>query len=134
MAYVSTEEKKELSVGIKKVLKKYGMKGSIARGSTKSTIVVNVKSGPIDFNMERMHEDVNVYHIDRDYKGTAKNFLTELLSAMKGENYYNKDDWQVDHFDRSHYTDINIGRYDKPYIRTPKIKMPKSKLNKKYRR
>lgn len=134
MAYVSAEEKKELSVGIKKVLKKYGMKGSIARSSTKSGIVVNIKSGPIDFNMQDEYQSVNVHHIDRNYKGTAKNFLTELLSAMEGENYYNKDDSQVDHFDRSHYTDINIGRYDKPYIRSPKIKMPKSKLNKKYRR
>ncbi len=133
MAYVSTEDKKERSVGIKKVLKKYGMKGTIARSSTKSGIVVNIKSGPIDFDMQDEYEDVNVYHIDRDYKGTAKNFLSELLSAMEGPNYYNKDDWQVDHFDRSHYTDINIGTYNKPYIRTPKIKMPKSKSTKKYR-
>ena len=29
MAYMSQEKKKELSVGIKEVLKKYGVKGSI---------------------------------------------------------------------------------------------------------
>ena len=30
MAYISQQDKKELAPGIKRVLKKYGMKGSIA--------------------------------------------------------------------------------------------------------
>ena len=47
MAYISQEEKKELAPGIKAVLKKYGVKGTIAvRGY--SSLVVNIKSGVLD--------------------------------------------------------------------------------------
>ena len=42
-------------------------------------------------------------------------FLNELLAAMKGTKYYNNDDAMTDYFDRSHYTDINIGSWNKPY-------------------
>ena len=34
---------------------------------------------------------------------------------MKGKKYFNNDDIQTDYFCRSHYTDINIGKYNKPY-------------------
>ena len=49
MAYVSQNDKKELSVGIKKVLKKYGMKGNIGVKNHMS-LYVDVMSGPIDFH------------------------------------------------------------------------------------
>ena len=48
-------------------------------------------------------------------KGIAKQFLNELLAKMKGKNYYNNDNAMIDYFDRSHYTDINIGKWNKPY-------------------
>ena len=48
MAYMSQEKKKELSVGIKEVLKKYGVKGSIAVRHH-SSLVVNIASGQLDF-------------------------------------------------------------------------------------
>ena len=83
MAYVSQTDKKELSVGIKKVLKKYNMKGTIAVRHH-STLVVNIQSGPIDFNMRDGHDQVNVYWIHEHYEGVAKQFLTELLVEMKG--------------------------------------------------
>jgi hypothetical protein len=41
--------------------------------------------------------------------------LTELLSAMKGPEYYNNDNSMIDYYDRSHYTDINFGQWDQPY-------------------
>src|SRR5210317_2339261 len=47
MAYVSQELKKKLSPSIKAVLKKYGMKGSIAVNNH-STLVVNLKEGALD--------------------------------------------------------------------------------------
>ena len=47
MAYVSQEDKKELSVGIKKVLKKYNVKGTIGVHNH-STIVVRLRSGDLD--------------------------------------------------------------------------------------
>ena len=73
--------------------------------------------GPIDFDFSHGegYSQVNTYWIDDHYKGIAKQFLNELLAEMKGTKYYNNDNAQFDHFDRSHYTDINIGKWNKPY-------------------
>ena len=49
MAYVSKQDKARLAPGIKAVLKKYDMKGSISVRHH-STLVVKVKSGHIDFS------------------------------------------------------------------------------------
>ena len=116
MAYVSQNDKKELSVGIKKVLKKYGMKGNIGVKNHMS-LYVDVMEGPIDFDFSHGegYSQVNTYWIDDHYKGIAKQFLNELLAEMKGKNYYNNDNAMIDYFDRSHYTDINIGKWNKPY-------------------
>ena len=118
MAYVSQKDKAELAPAIKKVLSKYGMKGSISIRHH-STLQVTLQSGSIDFG-EYTHGDgyiqVNTYHIDSHYTGKAKNFLNELLAAMKGPDYFNNDDAMTDYFHRSHYTDINVGRWNKPYF------------------
>ena len=47
MAYVSQEKKKELAPGIKAVLKKYGMKGTLAVRHH-SSLVCNIKRGKLD--------------------------------------------------------------------------------------
>ena len=114
MAYISQEDKKELAPAIKAVLKKYNMKGSIGIRNY-STLVVNLKEGLINLGS---NSSVNVYWIEDHYQGVAKNFLNELLVAMKGPNYYNNDDSMTDYYDRSHYTDINVGKWNKPYILT----------------
>ena len=123
MAYVSQADKAKLAPEIKKVLSKYGMKGSISIRHH-STLVVTLQSGSIDFG-EYTHGDgyiqVNTYHIESHYRGKAKSFLTELLAAMKGPDYFNNDDAMTDYFHRSHYTDINVGKWNKPYfLQTPK--------------
>ena len=118
MAYVSQADKKELAPAIKAVLKKYKMKASIAVRNH-STLCVTIASGGIDFS-EYMREDdqyidVNVYWIDTHYNGVQRDFLNELLDAMKGPKYFNDDDAMTDYFSRSHYTDINVGNWNKPY-------------------
>ena len=119
MAFISQKEKKELSVGIKQVLKKYGMKGTIGVNHH-SSLVVNVQSFVLDFTWHFTHGDgyiqVNEYHIDNHYSGVIKNFLNELLKAMKGTKWYNNSDAMVDYFDIAYYTDINIGKWNKPYV------------------
>ena len=118
MAYVSKQDKAELAPAIKAVLNKYDMKGSISVRHH-STLVVKIKQGAIDFQDYFTHGEgyiqVNEYWIDQHYTGIHRAFLNELLTAMKGTKYYNNDDAMVDYFDRSHYTDINIGAWDKPY-------------------
>ena len=123
MAYVSQEMKKELAPAIKAVLKKYRMKGSIAVNNH-STLEVNLSEGYVDciskgeriLGLGGVSKSVNVYHIDEWYEGVAKNFLNELLNAMKGPKYFNNDDAMTDYFSRSHYTDINIGKWNKPFV------------------
>tara|TARA_B100000085_G_C18547453_1_gene514486 strand:- start:1320 stop:1880 length:561 start_codon:yes stop_codon:yes gene_type:complete len=123
MAYVSQEDKKALAPEIKKVLSKYGMKGSISIRHH-STLVVTLQSGEIDFG-EYTHGDgyiqVNTYHIENHYKGKAQAFLTELLAAMKGPGWFDKSDAMTDYFHVKHYCDINVGKWNKPYfLQTPK--------------
>jgi len=121
MAYVSQADKKALAPAIKAVLNKYGMKGSI-RVRHHSTLVVTVKSGAIDFSEYMRGDayiDVNPYWIDTHYSGIARDFLNELLDAMKGPKYFCEDDSMTDYFSRSHYTDINIGKWDTPYTYMP---------------
>ena len=122
MAYVSQEMKKELAPAIKAVLTKYRMKGSIAVNNH-STLEVNLSEGYVDciskgeriLGLGGVSKSVNVYHIDEWYEGVAKNFLNELLNAMKGPKYFNNDDAMTDYFSRSHYTDINIGKWNKEF-------------------
>jgi hypothetical protein len=117
MAYVSQKDKAQLAPQIKKVLNKYGMKGSISIRHH-STLVVTIQSGSIKF--DHSHGDgytqVNVYHIESHYKGKAQKFLTELLAAMKGPGWFDKSDSMTDYFHVKHYCDINIGRWNKPYF------------------
>jgi hypothetical protein len=136
MAHVSQDKKKELSTGIKAVLKKYNMKGSISV-KHHSTLVVTLKSGSLDIitnwyetgkgsrsaymngHMETekpTYLQVNEYWIDQNYSSDVKDFLNELHDAMKGPDFFNNDDIQSDYFHRSHYVDIRVGRWDKPYI------------------
>ncbi len=116
MAYVSQDHKKKLAPAIKAVLNKYGMKGSIAVRHH-STLAVNIKSGVIDFGQDARdgYIQVNPYWIDEHYEGTARKFLNELLAAMKGPDFFDESDAMTDYFHLSHYTDINVGTWNKPY-------------------
>ena len=137
MAYMSQEKKAKLAPAIKAVLKKYGVKGSLAV-SNHSTLVLNVKSGPIDFvenyiqtdidkpygqkmatdqvNYLRKQQalDVNVYWYKEHFSGKALKFLEEIVPLMNVGNH-DRSDAQVDYFDVGWYIDVNIGRWNKPY-------------------
>lgn len=134
MAYMSQEKKAVLAPRIKAILKKYGVKGSLAvRGH--STLVLNLKSGKIDFigNSNRVcggnhyqvsrgfkpnttgYDQVNPYWYQDHYDGKAKTFLKEILAVMNDGNH-DRSDIQTDYFDVGWYVDINIGKWNKPYI------------------
>lgn len=115
MAYVSQEDKKKLAPAIKEVLKKYKVKASIAVRNY-STLVVNIREGAVPFKPSD-HYQVNEYHYENHYADNPVlvSFLDELISAMKGPDYFNNDDAMTDYYHRSHYTDINFGQWNKPY-------------------
>jgi len=135
MAYINQNEKRELAPSIKAVLKKYKMKGTVAIRHH-STLVVNIKSGKLDIIQNWFdtvtkkgtvnsygdimakpeYMQVNEYWINENYSGIVRDFLNELVSAMKGENWFDKSDIQSDYFHIKHYVSVNVGNWDKPYI------------------
>jgi hypothetical protein len=134
MAYVSQEMKRAKAPAIKAVLAKYGMKGSISVDNH-SSLVVTLKEGVLDligeanrFNREvaERHNErfypvegnysVNTYWIDDHYKGKIRSFFKELLAAMRGNDWFDDSNSQIDYFHTAFYTDINVGRWNKPYV------------------
>ena len=133
MAYMSQETKAKLAPGIKAVLKKYGMKGTVGVNNH-STLVCNVSEGPLDI-IGNMYEiamtkpdtfyardkvpkpkyiQVNPYWISVNYSGKVREFVQALNDAMDIGNH-DKSDIQTDYFDVGWYIDINIGKWDRPY-------------------
>jgi hypothetical protein len=124
MAYMSQENKKSKQEPIKDILKKYGLKGSLSVRHY-STLVLNIKSGKIDFItnynstnpglLADTYIDVNTYHFNKHFTGIARRCLYELIETMNIGNHDNSDA-MTDYFDVGWYIDINIGKWDKPYI------------------
>lgn len=138
MAYFSQEDKAKVTPLIKAIFKKYGVKGSIAVDNHTS-LVVNIKSGKLDFLgadqkiqqkhfeqtrrdqvYERDYIQVNPYHVSDWHQeiGETKiaKFFEELNVAMRAAGYYNNSDAMTDYFDTAYYMNINVGRWNKPYI------------------
>jgi hypothetical protein len=140
MAYMSQERKKELAPAIKAHCKKFGVKASIAVRHH-STLVVNIKSGPIDFLRDHAETlatrpggfrtagytgvdhalqswngyiQVNEYWLKDQHTGKALEFLEGLKELMNKGNHDNSD-IMTDYFDVGWYKDINIGKWNKPY-------------------
>jgi len=138
MAYMNQERKALINKALKPVLAKYGIKGSLSVRNH-STICLTLKSGKIDFiaNSNRVcgsshyqvshgfrpntsgYSDVNPYWYQDHYDGKAKAFLDEAFKALKVAGWYDNTDAQIDYFDTAYYCDINVGKWNKPYIVTP---------------
>jgi len=137
MAYMNQERKQQRAPIIKAILKKYGVKGTLSVRNH-STLVLNIKSGKIDFienfiqtdgigHGRKMDQsqidyirknkslDVNPYWYQEHFTGKAKDCLKEILDAMYGSDYFDESDAQVDYFHCSHYVDVNIGSWKQPY-------------------
>lgn len=138
MAYVSQDLKAKLAPAIKAICKKHGVKATIAVNNH-STLVLNIKSGKIDFienfiatdanvnHGRKMSQDqidyirknksldVNPYWYQEHFNGDALAFLQEVLPVMNTGNH-NNSDAQIDYFDVGWYVDVNIGKWDKPYV------------------
>lgn len=139
MAYMCQGKKKALAPAIKAVLSKYGVKGSISVDNH-SSLVVTLKEGVLDFigdanayNKEhaerrgdRFYEIKDNYQANPYYAGERAvnkkigSFFKELVDAMNGkgsafENHDNSD-IMTDYFDVGWYININVGKWDKPYV------------------
>ena len=121
MAYMSQEKKAKIAPVIKAICKKYGVKASLAVRNH-STLVLNVKSGSIDFIKDFFIDEsaakfgiqVNPYHYKSHFTGKSVKFLSEVITAMNDGNH-DRSDIQSDYFDVGWYVDVNIGQWNKPY-------------------
>ena len=131
MAYMSQETKAKIAPKIKAILARNGLKGSLAVQNY-STLVLNIKSGKIDF-IKNFNEtcdlrygspvrftpathsiDVNPYHYRDHFNGKAKEVIGQLLAALHEGNHDNSD-IQTDYFDVGWYVSLKIGKWNKPY-------------------
>ena len=134
MAYMSQENKAKIAPKIKAILAKYKVKGSLAVRNH-MTLCLNLKSGSIDFiaNSNTVcgnshyqvasgfkprtsgYDQVNPYHFKDHYDGKALAFMQEVFHAMNDGNH-DRSDIQSDYFDVGWYVDVNIGKWNKPYL------------------
>lgn len=127
MAYMNQERKAAIAPVVKAICKKYGIKASLAVRHH-STLVLNIKSGAIDFignfnkvrgqrinDVAKEYLKVNPYWFHDHFNDVAKEFLQEVFAAMNNGNWDNSD-IMTDYFDKGWYVDVNVGRWDKPYV------------------
>lgn len=135
---MNQSKKAVIASKVKPILAKYGMKGSLSVRNH-STICLTLTSGSIDFigdlqeqrqfgyvthklDKQKMREryelDINPYWFQEHYTGEALAFLSEIIPAMKGADWYDRSDAQVDYFDTAYYFDVNVGKWNKPYTLT----------------
>ena len=135
MAYMNQERKAKITKMLKPILAKYKVKGSLSVRNH-STIVLTLKSGVIDFigNSNRVcgndfyqvqrgfkpttsgYDQVNPYWFQDHYDGDAKAFLTEAFKALKSADWYDESNAMIDYFNIAYYVDINIGKWNSPYV------------------
>ena len=133
MAYISQEEKKNLQPEINRVLKTYGMKGSVSIRHH-MTLTVTISTGRLDLignwfelqskRLDRFDQitekptnlDVSRHWLEANFDGECLAFLSELFDAMKGPEWFDDSDLMSDYFHVAHYVDVKVGRWNKPFI------------------
>ena len=132
MAYMTQDNKKSKAPEVKAVLKKYGLKGGSLSVEHRSTLVLTIRKGELDFisNYNTVGEDrishygkpnkaegyisINPYWYRDHFDGKCRDFLTEVLDIMNNGNH-DRSDIMTDYFDVGWYVSVNIGKWDKPY-------------------
>jgi hypothetical protein len=132
MAYMNQEKKKEIAKLLKEKLKGRDIKYTLGVDNH-STITMNINSGSVDFikNYNESKTDdqrvmngyeveakdyinVNEYYISDHFTGDALDILSTAKECLDLNNF-DKSDVMTDYFHVGHYTEINIGRWNKPY-------------------
>jgi hypothetical protein len=132
MAYMNQDRKAQIAPDVKSILKRYGVKGTLA--TDRHTLILNIKSGTLDFigdYNKTMSErpggyrlgspatislDINRYWYREHFSNKViRKFLDEIFRAMNVGNHDNSDS-QTDYFDVGWYVDVNVGKWNKPYV------------------
>lgn len=134
MAYVS----KECIEAKRKRIKEFNAKWNsnvTLKGLNTSTLTATIRKGDIDFisnfidckrnspNFEYndysyivkdQYIQVNHYYLDRQFCGTALEFMEEL-NAILHEGHWDESDSMTDYFSCAWYINIHVGKWNKPY-------------------
>ncbi|WP_415912516.1 hypothetical protein [Neptuniibacter sp. QD37_11] len=139
MAYVSKEDKAARMPAIRAALKKHGMQGSV-RVENYSKLIVTISKGDldlIDFDLKhrqhknRFDDEALVATEARDHyvvhnagffnaaeeigQPEVAELFSELLSALKGDDYFDESETMIDYSHCSHYYEVHVGRWNKPF-------------------
>ncbi len=119
MAYMNQEKKKKIQAELKKVIPS-GWKWSLSVRHHMA-IVLTIWQGPKELTINGEgetadHRQLNEYYLDRAFQDpkTVETFQ-KINEALNLDNFNNSDP-MTDYFHVGHYVDIEIGRWDKPYV------------------
>jgi len=127
MAFVDQAKKSRIAAELKKVMPQ-GWKYSLAVHHH-STIVCTISAAPFElikackgseyFNPETAtHCTINPYrNVSQVEDECVADVLRLVLDALNTDNY-DRSDSQTDYFDCGHYVDLQIGRWNKPFVCT----------------
>ena len=132
MAYMNQEKKKEIAAMLKTIVPK-DWKYSL-RVRNHSTIIMTIRKGPAELlkgsedakgtttvngnnggHVE--YEDyltINTYYLETRYTGEMLETLKKINAALNLNNHDNSD-IMTDYFDVGHYTELQVGTWEKPY-------------------
>jgi hypothetical protein len=125
MAYMNQEKKTKIAAALKKVVPA-GWKYSLSVRHH-STIVMTISSAPFDligklYDTDRTDISVNPYWAHEHLKDCAeKQVILKALECLNLDNFDNSDP-MTDYFHVGHYVDLNIGKWNKPFVVTEQLK------------
>lgn len=131
MAYVSTETTRRVRSELKQRFP--NLKFSVSKKD--GTLRVRIMAGDLDFRdiwedipdnkqywkrygNPKPHFDgyvsINTYHPD-DYNPKYTDLFKQIISIMKGTEWFDNSDPQIDYFSTAYYLKLSVGKWDKPY-------------------
>lgn len=137
MAYMNQERKAKIVTNLKGVIPK-DWKYSVAVRHH-STIVMTIAAAPFDlmgimkakadeearlegresYLKDATYHSINPYHWERHYGFDAelRDIFGKIFAAMNDGNH-DRSDPMTDYFDVGWYVEVNVGRWDKPFVFT----------------
>lgn len=113
MAYITVAEVKNVRELLKEKFPKFKF---LVSGGNSLKLRVDIVKGPVDFTEvlgEWKSIGINEYHLH--LYGEHQELFEEILKVMKSQDWFDKSDSMTDYFNVAYYTDLSIGRWNKPY-------------------
>jgi len=117
MAYITTEEVKEIRDNIKKAFPvKEGWKFSITKEHYSKVNVYIIQAPYSMTDKEDGYESINHYHINesKTYSDKMKKDLMKIYNIISA-NHWDDSDAMTDYFNCAYYRSMDIGKWNKPF-------------------